>query len=163
GLDSVISMPTLDRLAGEAHGIIKLRFLWTVKTLNGVSGDRVEQLINDTDEFVRCWGLRLATDFWPIDTVYGQPRSTTEKIDRSLLPRFTEMAKDDSSSLVRLVLASTLQRLPTADRPDLAAALLSHAEDASDHNLPKLIWYGLSPLVDLNPNALVPLATEGKL
>jgi putative heme-binding domain-containing protein len=72
------------------------------------------------------------------------------------------MAKADKSSLVRLVLASTLQRIPPADRPALAAALLSHQEDTNDHNLPKLTWYGLSPLVDTNPESLIPLAANGK-
>src|SRR5207244_3405782 len=65
--------------------------------------------------------------------------------------------------LVRLVLASTLQRIPLDNRKALAAALLSHEEDADDHNLPKLIWYGLSPLVDSDPESLVPLAANGKL
>jgi putative heme-binding domain-containing protein len=160
GLD--ISMESLDRLVSKVQGIGKLRLLWTLKTLNGATGYRAEQLTNDEDENIRCFGVRLATDFWPIDTIYGKPRSTDDRIDRSLLPRFIEMAKSDRSGLVRLVLASTLQRIPPADRPTLAAALLSHAEDATDHNLPKLIWYGLSPLVDTNPESLVSLAANGK-
>ena len=69
---------------------------------------------------------------------------------RTSLPRFIEMAKSDESGLVRLVLASTLQRLPPADRRR-SPLPLSHAEDANDHNLPKLIWYGLAPLVDIDP------------
>ncbi|HMC11625.1 MAG TPA: c-type cytochrome [Pirellulaceae bacterium] len=120
-------------------------------------------LLNDYNEHLRAWGLRLLTDFWPIDTVFGKPRSTADRIDRSLLPQFVDMAKSDESGLVRLVLASTLQRIPPSDRPTLAAALLSHAEDAADHNLPKLIWYGLAPLVDIDPQSLVPLAANGQL
>ena len=37
---------------------------------------------------------------------------------------------------------------PWADRPALAAPLLAHAEDAADHDLPLLIWYGLIPVAD---------------
>jgi putative membrane-bound dehydrogenase-like protein len=113
-------------------------------------------------ENVRAWAIRALTDKWPIDTVYGKPRSTDSDIHRDLLSQFVMMAKNDNSGLVRLVLASTLQRIPPADRPALAAALLSHAEDATDHNLPKLIWYGLAPLADSNPESLVPLAANGK-
>ena len=46
------------------------------------------------------------------------------------------MALTDPSGLVRLVLASTLQRLPVQRRVELAQALLSRVEDAADHNLP---------------------------
>ena len=50
--------------------------------------------------------------------------------------------------LCGLVLASTLQRLPAKRRIGLARALLSHREDASDHNLPALIWTGLIPVAE---------------
>ena len=52
-----------------------------------------------------------------------------------------------NSAFVRLGLASALQRLPVNDRWDLATALLSHAEDAADKDLPLLIWYGIEPAV----------------
>jgi hypothetical protein len=61
------------------------------------------------------------------------------------LPEFVHLANSDTSGLVRLTLASTLQRLPVSQRLDLAAALLARKEDADDHNLPLLIWYGLIP------------------
>ncbi len=73
------------------------------------------------------------------------------------------MARDDPSGLVRLVLASTLQRLPVNRRADLARALLSHAEDAADHNLPALIWTGLIPVADADPAALASLAADCRL
>ena len=70
------------------------------------------------------------------------------------------MARDDSSGLVRLVLASTLQRLPVNRRADLARALLSRGEDAADHNLPALIWTGLIPVAESNAAALASLASD---
>ncbi len=69
------------------------------------------------------------------------------------------MAREDKSGLVRLTLASTLQRLPVAQRPALAAPLLARKEDASDHNLPLLIWYGLIPVADADPSGLARLAS----
>jgi hypothetical protein len=75
-----------------------------------------------------------------------------------LLAEFAQLARKDASGLVRLVLASTLQRLPVKERAALAAPLLARAEDASDHNLPLMIWYGIAPLGDSNPTALVRLA-----
>jgi putative membrane-bound dehydrogenase-like protein len=158
-----ISIESLERFMSSQAGPMKFRLLWTLKTLDGISNGTIATLLSDEDSAARCLGLRLATDFWPIDTVHGKTRSTAENIDPGLLSWFVEMAKNDKSGLVRSVLASTLQRLPAADRPELASSLLSHAEDAHDHNLPKLIWYGLAPLVDLDPESLVPLAAEGKL
>ncbi|NCX98827.1 MAG: hypothetical protein EBX35_09695, partial [Planctomycetia bacterium] len=79
------------------------------------------------------------------------------------LDPLVRLAGSDPSTLVRLALASTLQRLAIEERVPLAAALLAHAEDARDHNLPALIWYGLMPLAERNPLAIVPLAIEGRI
>src|SRR4029453_17119080 len=79
------------------------------------------------------------------------------------LVEFIQLAKTDTSGLVRLILASTLQRLPVSQRLDLATALVSRKEDANDHNLPLLIWYGLIPVADSNPTALARLATKSEL
>jgi putative heme-binding domain-containing protein len=156
------SRSTLDSSSGDV--VSRLRALWTLYTLNALPRDAIAALLDERDEHLRAWGLRLATDFWPIDTVHGTPRATTESIDaRLLVPRLNSLARTGNSGLVRLVLASTLQRLPPAMRPELAAGLLSHTEDAADHNLPKLIWYGLTPLVETDPEPLVPLAAQGKL
>ena len=86
-----------------------------------------------------------------------------EEAVRSLLPEFIRLAKSDPSGLVRLALASTLQRLPVSERPALAAPLLTHKEDANDHNLPLLIWYGLIPVGDADPAALAKLAAKAEL
>jgi putative heme-binding domain-containing protein len=79
------------------------------------------------------------------------------------LNEFVGLAKADSSGLVRLALASTLQRLPVSQRAELAAPLLARKEDASDHNLPLLIWYGLIPVADADPAALAALAANSEL
>jgi len=80
-----------------------------------------------------------------------------------VLPDFIRLAKVDTSGLVRLALASTLQRLPVSQRAGLAAALLARKTDANDHNLPLLIWYGLIPVADDDPAMLVPLAATSEL
>ncbi len=64
---------------------------------------------------------------------------------------------------MRLVLASTLQRLPVGQREELAEALVSHSQDNTDHNLPPLIWTGLIPVAESDPNALVRLAIACRL
>src|SRR5262249_7180939 len=59
--------------------------------------------------------------------------------------------------------ASTLQRLPVHQRLELARPLVSHAEDASDHNLPSLIWTGLIPVSAADPQGLVKLTADCRL
>lgn len=100
-------------------------------------------LLNDENEHLRVWAVRLLTDTWPIDSVYGPMPHRKPPSDPELRDRFVEMAITDSSGLVRLALASTLQRMPLKDRPVLASALASRVEDANDHNLPRLVWFAL--------------------
>jgi len=73
------------------------------------------------------------------------------------------MARDDKSPLVRLYLASALQRTPAAKRWDVLAALVGHAEDASDQNLPLMVWYAAEPAVELDMTRALTLAEGSKL
>jgi len=119
----------------------------------------------DDDEHVRTWAIRLLTETWPLDAALGpvgQDDDTRARVAREsddLLPRLEQIARSDPSGLVRLALASTLQRLPVAARPGLAAALVARPEDADDHNLPLLAWYGLMPVAEIDPMALADIAT----
>src|SRR5204863_2340736 len=76
---------------------------------------------------------------------------------------FVRLARGAKSGLVRLALASTLQRLPGSQRVRLATELVARKEDANDHNLPLLIWYGLIPVADADPASLATLATKCEL
>jgi putative membrane-bound dehydrogenase-like protein len=149
-------------LAGEGDAVRRLRALWTLHALGRLPADGISRALADADEHVRTWGVRLATDDLPLDLATGVPRATGT-LDPARLAPLVQLARSDSSGLVRLALASSLQRLPIADRVPLAAALLAHGEDAADHNLPALIWFGLMPLAAEDPATLVPLALEGAI
>ena len=60
--------------------------------------------------------------------------------------------------MVRLTLASTLQRLPVEYQGELAKALAFRSEDKNDHNLPLVVWAGITPLVELDPEKLLDVA-----
>jgi putative membrane-bound dehydrogenase-like protein len=70
---------------------------------------------------------------------------------------------DDDSPLVRLYIASQLQREAPKDRWEIAAKLLSHAEDATDQNLPLMYWYAIEPLADVDAPRALALALNGKI
>src|SRR5262249_2572394 len=77
--------------------------------------------------------------------------------------RFTELAKNDPSPVVRLYLASGLQRLALRDRWEIVEALAAHGEDAGDHNLPLMVWYAAEPLAGEDPARALELAAKAKL
>jgi putative membrane-bound dehydrogenase-like protein len=141
----------------------RLDALWTLYALNATTPEMLTSLLADDDEHVRTWAVRLLTDTWPLDTVLGPSAATLKTADPQVLAFLVRKAQEDPSGLVRLALASTLQRLPVADRPGLAAPLLAHAEDANDQNLPLLIWYGLIPVADPDAGQLASLAAESKI
>ena len=65
--------------------------------------------------------------------------------------------------MVRLYLASACQRLTVAQRAPIVEALLAHAEDAADHNLPLMYWYATEPLVAADPAKGALLLAKAKI
>ena len=76
---------------------------------------------------------------------------------------FARMAREDKSPLVRLYLASAMQRLPLKQRVPVLAHLLAHTEDAPDQNLPLMYWYATEPVVAADRVAAVKLLTACKI
>ncbi len=144
----------------------QLRALWTLHSiLLPPSSHPTVGLTRHPNENIRAWALRLDTDDWPLDTCMSQrpPGSDKDSFGWSDAHALTDVAEKDSSVLVRLTLASTLQRMKIGQRRDLAKALVAHAEDANDHNIPLMIWYGLIPLADFDPMMLVEVGAECQL
>lgn len=118
-------------------------------------------LFDLADERIAAWSIRLAVDHYPIDTIFGdRPPLPSGQIDMPL-----EVADDlghligvNPSGLMRLTFASAMQRMPHEVRAAAAVILLTHVEDASDHNLPSLVWTALHPLVKEFPEDLLHVA-----
>ncbi|PYL01709.1 MAG: hypothetical protein DME19_00715 [Verrucomicrobia bacterium] len=122
-----------------------MRALWALNAIGAAAPDWLLMRTRDSDEYVRSWAIRLLLD---------DPAKTS----REAIARLIEMGRADPSPFVRLYLASALQRLPLDARRGLADALVRHAEDAGDHNLPLMLWYGIEPLVGAQPAAGIELA-----
>jgi putative heme-binding domain-containing protein len=86
-----------------------------------------------------------------------------QQLSPALLQQLEELAASDASAVVRLYLASALQRLPVSSRAVLASALAARAEDNNDHNLPLLIWYGVEPLAAADPEKALRIAASAKI
>lgn len=145
--------------------VVKLRALWSLYVIGAADEAFLQAQLSHSNEHVRGWAIRFLTDRWPLDTLMSVRPAKREESSKAktFTPRFVQMAREDSSSFVRLVLASTLQRLPVEERPALAAELVAHREDATDHNLPLLTWYGMIPIADRDPAALVAVASRCEL
>ncbi len=67
-------------------------------------------------------------------------------------------AAEEHGPKLRLAIASHLtQKIPT-NRWSQLEQLLTHAEDAKDHNLPQMYWYALEPCVAAEPERALKLA-----
>jgi putative membrane-bound dehydrogenase-like protein len=110
----------------------KLRAMWALYSVGSLDDGKFLSLLDSPHEYVRAWAIQLSYET-------GNPSG-------AILEKFAQLAASDPSPAVRLHLASALQRLPIAQRWDIAAALASHGEDATDQNIPLMLWYGIEPL-----------------
>lgn len=153
----------------ENRPTTKVQALLTLHVLGGADETLLRSLSQESHESLRSWSIRLLTDDWPLDDAMGASHANASDQNRvrqqsqELMPHLLAIAKHDTSALVRLSLASVLQRLPLEFRAVLAKALVNHEEDRTDHNLPLMIWYGLIPITTQNPAELVDVAKNCRL
>ena len=117
-------------LTSDTDSLRRLRALWVLQSANLLDDSLLAASLKDTDPAVRGWSVRLIAQQWTAG-----------------VPALAELAKTESSAQVRRELASALSYLPLAQRAAIAEPLLARAEDAKDHNIPLLVWYGIEPLV----------------
>lgn len=130
----------------EAHPNqdLRLRGMWALHVTGALGKQRLLEALEGPDAYVRAWAVQLLTeDFDP---------------GEAALARFARMARTDRSPVVRKYLAAALQRMDPAARWAIAEGLLGHGEDADDHNIPKLLWFGVEPLVAAEPERALALA-----
>ena len=115
----------------------RMRAMWALHVSGGWTAEGLITALEDADEYVRAWAVQLLCED-------RAPPATA-------VDRFVRMARDDRSPVVRLYLASALQRLSDhGTRWKIATELMAHGEDAGDHNIPKMLWLGVEPLVKEN-------------
>ena len=137
------------RLAAGGPLPQRLRVIWALHAVGLLDEPRIGNLLDDPEAIVRSWAIQLATE--------------RRVVPASLLGRFRTMAADDPSPVVRLALCSALQRLPLEARWPISAALVTHGDDAEDHNLPLMNWYAIEPLVTSDPARAMELAAASRI
>ncbi|MCF2443698.1 PmoA family protein [Dyadobacter sp. CY345] len=127
----------------------RLRAMWSLQVTDGLDNKMLVDALSDEDEYVRAWAIQFLTE--------------EKNAGKEVVAKFAQLASSEQSAVVRLYLASALQRLGYDDRWDVAKGLLSHQEDGNDHNLPKMIWYGIEPLIQENTSRALELAVQSKI
>ncbi|QDV84932.1 Cytochrome c [Stieleria magnilauensis] len=116
----------------------KLRVLWALHCSGGASDHWLSELLSHENEHVRGWAVRLLVD-----------DATSSRA--AFLPRFAAMAETETSWIVRMALASALQRIDVGQRWTTAVALAIKNGNSLDPNLERMIWYAIEPEVAANP------------
>jgi type 1 glutamine amidotransferase len=127
----------------------RLRALWALHVTGGINQDHALSLLNDSEQYIRAWTIQLLTE-----------DKNPSGVIRS---KFAEMAKSEKSPVVRLYLASALQRMPFDQRWNILESLSKYAEDKEDNNIPRMLWLALEPMVVKNPQKALALASASAL
>lgn len=140
---------------------LRLRYLWALAAVEKVDSAMFVPSSSWSDDPLKVWALRFATDSAPLDLADGRVRSSLGN-ERGELQG---LHSDDRgrSPMVRLGYASALQRMGPNARVAFASWLVTNPEDASDHNLPLMIWYGIEPLAATDPKALIEILKDCEL
>jgi putative membrane-bound dehydrogenase-like protein len=124
---------------------LRLRALWALRVTGNLDEKKLEGLLQDSSEHLRAWAIQLLCE--------------NRKPSEVARAEFARMAHEDKSPLVRLYLASAMQRLLLKQRVPVLAHLLAHTEDKDDQNLPLMYWYATEPVVSADRVAAVKLLT----
>lgn len=128
---------------------LRLKALWTLHVTGNLSHGELMRALQDQDEYIRAWAVQLLCE--------------DNGNAKDLITVFSKMAASDASPVVRLYLAAAIQRLTPENRWEILEGLVSHEVDNTDHNLPKMIWFGLEPLVADQPEKSIALAAGSRL
>ncbi|MBX3439531.1 MAG: PmoA family protein, partial [Planctomycetaceae bacterium] len=134
---------------GTAPTPLRLNALWTLHVINAQPPAKLIELLSDSEPYLRAWAIQLlCEDLAPPDAA---------------LQQFARMADNDPSPVVRLYLAAALQRVPRESVWTIAERLSLVAEDAEDHNIPKMIWFGLGGEVPRDSDRALRLASSARM
>jgi putative membrane-bound dehydrogenase-like protein len=153
-----------DLFASASTSPHRLRALWALHVTGGLDQARLTELLDHDDPYVRAWSIQFLCDESEVDAFYLTAAADGKTpVSKPVLEKFVAMAGSDDSPVVRLYLASAAQRLPFADRWGVLGELAKHEEDIDDHNLPRMVWFGLEPMVPDHAEQALVLAASGKL
>ena len=146
GPDATVHAALIKLIREQKDVTRQLRALWTLHVTQGLTEAVALEFLQHPEARVRAWTIQLVSE--------------DKAPSAALLARFAKLAESDPSSVVRLYLASAAQRIDIAKRWPIVQALLAHEEDATDQNLPQMLWLAAEPLVSADPARALELGTN---
>ncbi|MFM8214077.1 MAG: PVC-type heme-binding CxxCH protein, partial [Pirellula sp.] len=105
-----------------------LRGLWLAHATGLLDDKKLESILEHPSAYAVAWAIQLLCE--------------DKKVDSSILARFSQLASSNKTDpLVRLYLASAINRLELDQRWEIAQGLVSHEGDNKDKNIPLVAWY----------------------
>jgi len=123
----------------------RLRAIWARHSIGSFDEAFLASLFSDASPHVRGWALRL------------QMEQQKNLLQPQQLELVAQLAATDDSPVVRRAITSAVDKLPLNDRWSMLPALVGHAADATDHNLPLMYWYAMEPLAEVDPDRALAL------
>ena len=127
----------------------KLRALWCLYVIDSIDDIALAKLLSHESENVRAWAIRLIND--------------DRKISPEIITLLNDLAVKEKSSLVRLHLASQLQRLSLKDRSGILLSLVKYEEDKNDRMIPKMLYFAAMDILAADKEAITAFITSSKL
>jgi putative membrane-bound dehydrogenase-like protein len=149
-LDRDVVASQLQELVASEDETRVLRGLWLAHATGLLDDAKLESLVDHPSPYAVAWAIQLLCE--------------DKKVSPSVLTRFEQIASNGKTDpMVRLYLASAIQRLELDQRWGIAQGLLSHEADNKDKNIPLVSWYGIEPLVTKDPKRALELAAASRL
>jgi putative membrane-bound dehydrogenase-like protein len=126
----------------------KLRAMWALHATGAADEAWLSAQLVHENEHVRSWAVRLLVDDGNVSDAVAQT--------------FAKMASTEKSGLVRLFLASALQRVSAQQVWPIATALAGRTEDTNDRHIRHMIWYGIESHVPKAVDHAIALAKSTK-
>ncbi|HXD85925.1 MAG TPA: PVC-type heme-binding CxxCH protein [Urbifossiella sp.] len=117
----------------------KLRLVWTLHILGGLTDDDLTTLLGNDDENIRLWAAMLGSE-------PAQP-------SRDFVQQLLKMTAKEDSQFVMFFLAGMVQRLPVKDALALVEAVAARVLPGDDPNLALAVWYAVQSVLARDPKA----------
>lgn len=108
---------------------LALEGLWALHGVAGLSDEIAEQLLEHPYEYVRSWTVRLL----------GDERNVSTPVADKLI----DLARSESSPIVRCQLAATAKRLPAGTGLAIVRHLLEREPNSNDPHAEWLLWWAI--------------------
>jgi putative heme-binding domain-containing protein len=116
-------------ILGSETSRLALQSLWTLQVVGGFDEAFAKKLLKHPEADVRTWTIRLVGD--------------SRVVSPAIQNRLVELARTDSSPLVRNQLACSARRWPGKVSLLIIRELLQRTGDADDPQIPLLIWWAI--------------------